>query len=172
MPKVKRALIILAILATQVGMDQFTKELAIVHIQGRPMTTYLGDTFRFEYAENAGAFLSMGAGMSRDYRFWALTVLVGVVLAGFFVFTVVRADLGRIRTVALSLVVAGGFSNLLDRMFRPGGRVIDFMNMGIGSLRTGIFNYADVIIMVGMGIYLLSIWLEPETPVPAGGSVQ
>ena len=57
-------------------------------------------------------------------------------------------------------------------MFRPGGRVIDFMNMGIGSLRTGIFNYADVIIMVGMGIYLLSIWLEPETPVPAGGSVQ
>jgi signal peptidase II len=33
--------------------------------------------------------------------------------------------------------------------------VIDFMNVGVGSLRTGIFNVADVAVMVGAGILVL-----------------
>lgn len=51
-------------------------------------------------------------------------------------------------TVAWSLVLAGGLGNLLDRLIYD-GRVIDFMNLGIGSLRTGIFNVADVCITIG-----------------------
>ncbi len=43
---------------------------------------------------------------------------------------------------------------MLDRIFND-GKVIDFMNMGIGSLRTGIFNMADVLIMVGMAFMLV-----------------
>jgi signal peptidase II len=33
--------------------------------------------------------------------------------------------------------------------------VIDFMNVGIGPLRTGIFNVADMAIMLGAGIFVL-----------------
>jgi signal peptidase II len=46
------------------------------------------------------------------------------------------------------LFIAGGTSNLVDRIAR--GNVVDFMNVGIGSLRTGIFNVADVALMVGV----------------------
>ena len=50
--------------------------------------------------------------------------------------------------LGLTLFVAGGASNWLDRVVR--GSVIDFINVGVGSLRTGIFNVADVAIMLGV----------------------
>jgi signal peptidase II len=34
--------------------------------------------------------------------------------------------------------------------------VVDFLNVGVGSLRTGIFNFADVAIMLGAAICLVS----------------
>jgi signal peptidase II len=36
--------------------------------------------------------------------------------------------------------------------------VIDFMNLGIGPLRTGIFNVADMAIMLGVGLVLLETY--------------
>lgn len=52
-----------------------------------------------------------------------------------------------------ALIIGGGLSNLIDRIINQGA-VIDFMNIGVGSLRTGIFNVADVAIMVGMFIFV------------------
>jgi signal peptidase II len=56
--------------------------------------------------------------------------------------------------VGLALIFAGGASNLLDRVAH--GSVIDFMNVGVGPLRTGIFNVADVAIMAGVALLLLT----------------
>jgi signal peptidase II len=53
----------------------------------------------------------------------------------------------------VALFIAGGTSNLLDRITY--GMVIDFMNVGIGPLRTGIFNVADMAIMLGAGMLAL-----------------
>jgi signal peptidase II len=51
-------------------------------------------------------------------------------------------------------------------MYRPGGHVIDFMNMGVGQLRTGIFNVADVMIMAGIVLLIINsieiLRREPE----------
>lgn len=55
--------------------------------------------------------------------------------------------------VGVAIFLAGGASNLLDRITY--GMVIDFMNVGIGPLRTGIFNVADMAIMLGAGFFLL-----------------
>ena len=46
-------------------------------------------------------------------------------------------------------VLGGDIGNLTDR-FIHGGRVVDFMNVRLGSLRTCIFNVADMIIMAGI----------------------
>jgi len=56
------------------------------------------------------------------------------------------------KTIAVSLVLGGGFGNLIDRISKD-GRVIDFLNVGVGSLRSGVFNLADVAISIGI------IWL-------------
>ena len=46
--------------------------------------------------------------------------------------------------------------------------VIDFMNVGIGSLRTGIFNVADMAIMLGAGILVLEGWRSDNQAPPKG----
>lgn len=59
---------------------------------------------------------------------------------------------GWLRVGAL-LIVAGGASNLVDRVVP--GSVVDFVNVGVGSLRTGIFNIADVALVAGIAFMLL-----------------
>ncbi|MBK8276302.1 MAG: signal peptidase II [Nitrospira sp.] len=63
--------------------------------------------------------------------------------------------------VAWSLVLSGGLGNLVDRIIND-GRVIDFMNIGIGSLRAGIFNVADVYITVGVVVLVFQALQRPR----------
>jgi hypothetical protein len=65
-----------------------------------------------------------------------------------------RRPAGRAQHLAIVLLLAGGIGNLIDRMFHD-GLVIDFLNVGIGPVRTGIFNVADMAIMAGFGLLLL-----------------
>ncbi|MEN8162170.1 MAG: signal peptidase II [Myxococcota bacterium] len=55
--------------------------------------------------------------------------------------------------VALGLVAGGGFANWLDRVLGDGS-VTDFVSLGVGALRTGIFNLADVAIVLGVLLLL------------------
>jgi len=54
----------------------------------------------------------------------------------------------------VTLFVAGGASNWIDRVAR--GSVVDFLNVGVGPVRTGIFNVADVAIMLGAAVMLIA----------------
>ncbi len=56
--------------------------------------------------------------------------------------------------VALSMILSGGASNLYDRILNNGA-VIDFLNIGLGSIRTGVFNIADIVIVVGVLMFIL-----------------
>ncbi|MCM2277432.1 MAG: signal peptidase II [Oligoflexia bacterium] len=137
-------------------VDQLTKLAAIEWLRGAPPRIYLGDLFRLQYAENPGAFLSLGSSMPPAIRFWVFSVAVGAFLLGCVVYLYRSRDQDRLSSIGLAIITSGGISNLIDRLFRPGGRVIDFMNVGIGDLRTGIFNVADMAIMLGVGMMLWS----------------
>jgi signal peptidase II len=63
-------------------------------------------------------------------------------------------DLHRWQFLGLLLVASGGMGNLLDRLFNHGA-VRDFMNLGIGPIRTGVFNVADVLIVTGAVLFLI-----------------
>lgn len=67
--------------------------------------------------------------------------------AGFWAFRSRR--LSSIQIVGAALVCGGGLSNLIDRLLQD-GNVTDFLNIGVGPVRTGIFNGADVALMVGV----------------------
>lgn len=149
-----RFLLVAAILISSVACDQVTKIAATDSLSQRAPISMLGDTVRLHYAENTGAMLSMGADMSSGARTWIFQVGVFAVLLGLLIFTMVQKRLDKAQIVALSLIVGGGIGNLIDRVFN-GGAVVDFMNIGIGGLRTGIFNVADVAIMAGIGVILV-----------------
>lgn len=154
-----------------IGVDQWTKVLAVQHIQNQPPMIYLGGMFRMEYAENSGAFLSLGAALPAEVRFWIFIVAVGGFLLGaawvlffdrkgsFLNGKTKNASghhqIDRVTAFSLSIIVGGGIGNLIDRIMRPNHGVIDFLNVGFGNLRTGIFNIADMAIM--LGVILLGI---------------
>ena len=146
-----RLVLFMAIAAT-IGCDRVTKHVAATTLAEAPTRSFLADTFRLEYEENTGAFLGLGADWPRPIR----TATFGVGNALLLVAACVVARRRRWPARALlgvALFVAGGASNLLDRIAY--GMVIDFMNVGSGSLRTGIFNVADMAIMLGAGLLVL-----------------
>ncbi len=105
---------------------------------------------RLEYAENSGAFLSLGAGLSEAARGWIFIAGIAAVLAGLLLFSLIKVQKFHIVTLAaLGLVLGAGIGNLIDRLLNQ-GRVVAFLNVGIGGLRTGIFNVADIALMAGI----------------------
>jgi len=131
---------------TTVGCDRLTKKLAVNHLAGAPPQSYLKNTIRLQYAENSGAFLSLGAELPEGIRTAILTFGVAVLLIVVAILAIRRRWTG-VPLSGVALMWAGGVSNLIDRAFN--GSVVDFLNVGIGSLRTGIFNVADVAVMLG-----------------------
>ncbi len=133
---------------TCVGCDQATKVVAKDYLPRNEVLSFARDTFRLQYAENKGAFLSIGSSLPEKTRGLLFTVGIGAIVFGTLGYLLFGPTLPHATTVALSLIAGGGLSNLIDRI-AYGGYVIDFLNIGLGSLRTGIFNIADVAIMVG-----------------------
>jgi signal peptidase II len=142
-----------------IGCDRVTKHVAGTMLEGIPGRSFLSDTVRLEYVENAGGFLSLGATWPPFARTLIFTVGTGLMLLGL-VGAAIRYRWNGWALVGLGLFVAGGASNWLDRLTR--GSVVDFVSVGWGPLRTGIFNVADTAILVGAGIVLLGSFYEPE----------
>jgi signal peptidase II len=79
----------------------------------------------------------------------------------------VRATSGSVQIVSLSLICGGGFGNLIDRL-RYDGYVMDFLNIGIGPIRTGIFNVADVALMAGIALLVFQQRRSERPPLEPG----
>lgn len=92
--------------------------------------------------------LSLGADLSGELRVILFTFLVGVVLVSGLIYMLLKPMDKYSFTVGL-VILAGGFGNLCDRAFNH-GRVVDFMLLQIGPLKTGVFNVADIAIMAGL----------------------
>jgi signal peptidase II len=142
------------VLFSCIGCDQWTKSLATEHLRQAPAMSFLGDTLRIQYAENPGAFLGAGSQLAPATRFAILVVINGVFLALIAGLVFIKRLSGPMQHLAVVLLLAGGIGNLIDRIFHH-GLVIDFLNVGIGPVRTGIFNVADMAIMAGFAILIL-----------------
>jgi signal peptidase II len=162
-PKILRLVLGLVVLLGGVSCDRVTKQLALEALQPLPPQSWLGGTIRLQYAENPGAFLGLGHSLPRTLQFWGFTLLPGALLAGLCWFTVVRWDVPRPQFLALTLIMAGGTGNVIDRVLHN-GMVIDFISLGVGPVRTGIFNMADVAVTAGAGMLLVVWWRKPFRP--------
>lgn len=69
-------------------------------------------------------------------------------MLGLTAFLLAKRELPIAEFVALSYILAGGVGNLIDRVTNN-GLVIDFINLGFGPLRTGVFNVADIAVTFG-----------------------
>lgn len=152
---IRRRLILLAIIALTIALDQGAKAL----VRRTLMNSYpiRAGILTLLHTENAGAFLSLGADLPPNVRHLIFDGLVsiGLLAAAFVLFT------GRMQPgtddVAIAFIIGGGVGNLIDR-FRLGGRVTDFIYLAAGPVHTGVFNIADMAITGGV-LWLAISWM-------------
>jgi signal peptidase II len=142
-------LVLLIALVCTIGCDRVTKHVALASLSDGQVRSFLSDTVRLQYVENTGGFLGLGADLPSAVRMTVFTAITGVVLLGMGIAAVRYRWRGWL-LAGTCLLLAGGASNWVDRVVR--GSVVDFMNVGLGPLRTGIFNVADVAIVLGVAI--------------------
>lgn len=145
-----------------VGCDQATKAMARDSLVGRTISM-LGGAVRFEYAENTGAFLSLGASLPSGIRALLFVGGTGLIVVGLLV-AMARGGHGGSPSgsFGLALLAGGAVGNLIDRVAYDGA-VVDFVSVGLGSLRTGIFNLADVAITAGVILVALQGWRNADS---------
>ena len=145
----------MVILSGCIILDQLTKAAARQSLPGTGVHHVVGDLLLMVYAENRGAFLGLGTGWptaARQIVFILLSAAVLIVTVGVIFLS---RKLSSSSAVALAFIAGGGLGNMIDRVSRN-GFVTDFLNVGIGRLRTGIFNIADLSITIGAAILAVS----------------
>jgi signal peptidase II len=165
MRSIPRFIVVMLTLSCCVGCDQVSKSAARTMLHSGVTESLFSDSLRLQLTENPGSFLSLGASLPEHLRFTLFTGAVAVVLIGLVCAALFARRLSTARFVALALVAGGGISNLIDRLLYD-GRVTDFLNVGIGSLRTGIFNLADMAILTGALLLILRTRAGTSMPTP------
>jgi signal peptidase II len=149
-----RAILFASVLIAAVGCDHATK-IAATGLLPHGGFSVASDLLRFELAYNHGAFLGVGANLPGAVR---KLILLGVVPLGLFATIVWMLRAGaasRAQLTGIALIVGGGLGNWIDRLLHQ-GRVTDFVSVGVGPLRTGIFNVADVAVVSGLLLLLIA----------------
>lgn len=157
-----KILLFIVIAVLSLGCDRVTKIWAKENLQNQLPKSYLNDTFRLQYAENTGAALSLGDDLPQPWSFILLSLLPSLFMLGVIIYAFYNIrTLDWFYVVCLSLIAAGGIGNIIDRILYD-RRVTDFMLIQLTStLRTGIFNVADVCITIAAIGLLLHAFIKP-----------
>ena len=140
----------LLIAAVWIAADHITKYLVRLNLQPGESIPVLGEWLRILYVRNTGTAFSMFEGNK-----WITVALTSVLIAVCIVFVIKEAASGsRFIAVCMSFVIAGGLSNLADRLIL--GYVTDMISCGSFA----VFNVADI--GVTCGCFFTVIWLLME----------
>jgi signal peptidase II len=140
-------LIVVAVSAGIVALEQITKAWAVSSLAGEPPIEVIGSFLRFTYVENTGAAFGLGTGYT-----WIFTLIAIVVVM---VILRTASRLGSyLWAVALGGLLGGALGNLIDRLIRDPsigqGYVVDFIQLPLWP----VFNVADMAI-VGSAIAMV-----------------
>ena len=94
--------------------------------------------------------MNLGDRLSKTAGFWLLGILPMIFLLIIFIYAIKRSNkLSFLQMLPFALIFAGGMGNIIDRLLFD-RHVPDFMNVGFNNIRTGIFNFADVWVTIGV----------------------
>lgn len=146
------ALIILIVAAVLVAADQFIKHLIVSGIAYGASVEILPGIVDFTYIHNNGAAFGMLQGKS-----WVLLSITSVIILLCLALVLKNSLKSNVLKVAITLVLAGGVGNLIDRIFN-GGNVVDFIELKFVDF--AIFNFADCCITIGAVLIILDFIIE------------
>lgn len=148
---------------TSIVLDQITKFLAEATLLRSAAVSVFGDWAQLRLVYNQGAAFGLHVGEYSRWVFFAIAIIAIIVLVRMSRETP-AAD--RFRQAALGLIAGGAAGNLIDRI-RSARGVVDFIDVGVGSLRWPTFNVADIAVTCGAIALAVSLWREDRRPVEA-----
>ena len=143
-----------AIAAVIVIADQVTKSIVIQHIPEGQSIPVIDGVLHWTHIKNDGAIF----GWFDDARwmFMAFSAVGILVMIGMLVYWVKKEPKDKLMQVILTLLIAGGIGNMIDRCSL--GVVTDFIDFcAFPQLWKWIFNIADCAVTIGGGMMVL--WL-------------
>ena len=143
--------ILIAVIAGVIGLDQLTKWLAVVYLQGEASFPLWKDVLHFTYVENTG----MAFGMLKDHR-WVFMLFSTIAIVALIVYLFRFRPEGLWMQVSMAMIIGGGIGNMIDRVFL--GYVVDFIDFTL--INFAVFNIADSFVCVGAGIMILCLVLD------------
>jgi len=152
--KKNRTLFIVLLIIFNIVIDQISKFWVRANVLAGSKSEIIGEYLTLHNVENKGAFLGLGSDFSPVLKIILLNVLPVVVLT-LVLFHIFRdKTLDKFSLIGFCCIIGGGMANLYDRILY--GQVTDFWHIDLGGIfRTGIFNVADLSVMVGMGLLIL-----------------
>ena len=136
--------------AVLVGVDQLIKRWATAVLLPKTAMTLIPGVLELRYFLNDGMAFSMLAGKQKLLIAVTSLMLLGVLWMLF------ARKLTPLERVAWTLVLGGGIGNLIDRVLN--GEVVDYINLLF--MQFAVFNFADICVCVGVGLWVLVIFLE------------
>ena len=133
-------------------IDQVTKYLVRANFEQGETLPIISDIIHLTYVRNRGAAFSMFENFKSVTIIFPLIILILSMIAIIFL----KNKLSRFTRFAMSLIIAGGVSNLLDRIIF--GYVTDMIDFRIFP----VFNIADISVCVGCGLLILYMFLPGE----------
>lgn len=142
--------IALFLAAALIAIDQILKAVVVGNMDLGQRIPVIDGLLNWHYIENSGAALGMLSGFR-----WVFIGLTAVVVAGCLYYLVSKRCQSRFLAFGLSFIIAGGIGNLIDRIFRAGGVVIDYVSF---SFFPPVFNFADACVTVGVVMVLIYLF--------------
>ena len=142
----KKSNIILSIVLVIVllGIDLLLKYLVSTYLT---TVNIIDNFFSLTYVLNDGAAFSLFA--SRTY----LLILIAIICLFFIIYELKNNLDDRMLSIGYSLALAGLLGNFLDRLID--GYIIDYLSFKILGYNYPIFNFADILIVVGIVIVII-----------------
>ena len=129
------------LLLISICIDQIVKQIVIKNVFNSSIQIIKG-VLNFTYVENTGG--AYGIGSNNILIFIIINIIILGILMKFAISK--REEIDTISLIAISLIIAGGMGNLIDRVAR--GYVVDFVDIN-PVLKYPVFNIADIFVVTG-----------------------
>jgi len=142
----KKVVLFLSLFVILVLLDQYIKMLFVNGFEQR------GECISLILVYNYGVAFSMFAFLAENLKYIQIVIMIGGVI-----YLTFNKEVFELYYLPAALILAGGSSNIYDRFLHGG--VVDYIYWHCG-FDFAVFNFADVIIDIGVVLILLISYLD------------
>lgn len=136
------------IILSLIGIDQFSKYLALNYLKGVSSIPIINDVFHLTYVENRGAAFGL---FQNNQIIFVVVAMIACIVGLYYLY---KKDLNLLAKSSIILLISGAIGNMIDRVRL--GFVVDYFDFRI--IWEYVFNVADIFVVVGtilLCIYIL-----------------